>query len=97
MLEPRRNLDNVFCGCFPGEFHDTLAFQSCSPLNLRLDSGLRSPPTPTFPLEIVEIIIAHLVYDRHDLCACSLACYSWHIAAVPHLHHTLITHTNPWL
>ena len=39
------------------------------------------------------MIIAHLIYDRRSLLACSLTCYSWYIAVVPHLHHTLITPT----
>ena len=42
------------------------------------------------------MIITHLVYDRHSLLACSLTCYSWYIAAVPHLHHTLITPGYFW-
>ena len=36
------------------------------------------------------MIITHLIYDKRSLCACSLTCYSWYTAAVPHLHHTLI-------
>jgi hypothetical protein len=58
--------------------------------------------TTRLPLEYVEMITAHLFYDTHNL-ACYLTCYSWYIAAVPHLHHTLITpacftHENelPW-
>jgi hypothetical protein len=43
------------------------------------------------------MIIAHLIYDKPSLCACSLTCYSWYIAAVPHLHHTLVIDTvHPW-
>ena len=42
------------------------------------------------PLEIVEIIIAQLIYDIQSLRACSLTCYSWYIVAVPHLHYTFI-------
>jgi hypothetical protein len=41
------------------------------------------------PYEILEIIIAHIAHDLNALKACSLACRSWSIAAVPHLHHTL--------
>jgi len=37
------------------------------------------------------MIIAHLIYNTPSLRACSLTCYSWYIAAVLHLHHTLIT------
>jgi len=42
------------------------------------------------------MIVAHLIYDKRSLLACSLTCYSWYyqdIAAAPHLHHTLITPT----
>jgi len=42
------------------------------------------------------VIIAHLAYDTHSLLACSLTCYSWYIAAVLHLHRTLITATYCW-
>jgi len=51
----------------------------------------RSSPTAELPLEVIEMIIAHLIYDTCSLLACSLTCYSWYIASVPHLHHTLIT------
>jgi len=54
----------------------------------------RPSPATRIPQEIVEIIIAHLIYDRRSLLACSLTCYSWYIAAVPHLHHTFITLTS---
>ena len=39
------------------------------------------------------MIAAHLANDTRSLLACSLTCYSWYIAAVPHLHHTLTTST----
>ena len=45
------------------------------------------------PLEVVEMIVAYLVYDPSSLCACAMTCYSWYIAAVPHLHHTLTIDT----
>ena len=48
----------------------------------------RKPFTP-LPHEVVEMIIAHLIYDLRALKACSLTCLSWYIAAVPHLHHTI--------
>ena len=54
-------------------------------------STARSSPAARLPQEIIEIIIANLIYDKSSLRACSLTCYSWYIAAVPHLHHTLIT------
>ena len=50
-----------------------------------------SSPAARLPLEIVEIIVAHLIYDIPSLLACSLTCYVWYLAAIPHLHHTLIT------
>jgi len=39
------------------------------------------------------MIVAYLTYDTHSLLACSLTCYSWYIAAVLHLHRTLIIST----
>ncbi|KAF9642564.1 hypothetical protein BDM02DRAFT_3193019 [Thelephora ganbajun] len=50
----------------------------------------RSSPVAMLPQEIIEMIIAHLIYDTRSLLACSLTCYSWYIVAVRHLHHTLI-------
>jgi len=58
--------------------------------NTRLSS------TTKLPLEIVQMMVAYLIYDRSSLLACSLTCYSWYIAAAPHLHHTLITTTCSW-
>ena len=52
-------------------------------------STTRTSPATRLPFEVVEIIISYLVYDRRSLRACTLTCYSWYIAAVPHLHHTL--------
>jgi hypothetical protein len=37
------------------------------------------------------MIIVYLIYDEASLLACSLTCYSWYIASIPHLHHTLVT------
>lgn len=39
--------------------------------------------------------MVYLIYDTDSLLACSLTCYSWYIAAVPHLHHTLTTDDRP--
>ena len=36
------------------------------------------------------MIIGHLIYDARSLRTCSQTCYSWYIAAVPHIHRTLI-------
>ena len=46
------------------------------------------------PLEVVGMIIAQLFCDMRSLSACSLTCYSWYIATIPHLHHTLSTPTS---
>ena len=40
------------------------------------------------------MVIIHLIYDTPSLLACSLTCYSWYMATVSHLHHTLITQTS---
>ena len=45
------------------------------------------------------MIISYFIYDTPTLLACSLTCYPWYIAAVPHLHHSLTTESNqntPW-
>jgi len=42
------------------------------------------------------MVIDHLIYDTRSLRACTMTCYSWYLAAVPHLHSILITHTNHW-
>ena len=42
------------------------------------------------------MIIVHLIFDTSSLLACSLTCYSWYIASVPHLHHTLLTFPPLW-
>ena len=52
-----------------------------------------SSPAARLPLEILEMIIVHLIYETANLLACSLTCYSWNIATIPHLHHTLIIKT----
>jgi len=51
-----------------------------------------TPPSPAtrLPLEVVQIIVGYLTYDARSLRACTLTCYSWYIAAAPHLHHTLV-------
>jgi len=59
-------------------------------------STTRPSPATRLPQEIVEIIIAYLIYDTRSLRACTSTCYSWYIAAVPHLHHTLTICTNSW-
>ena len=39
------------------------------------------------------MVVGHLIFDTRSLLVCSLTCYSWYIAAVPHLHHTLTAPT----
>jgi hypothetical protein len=46
-------------------------------------------PIAKLPQELVELVISHFIHDTRTLLACSTTCYSWYIAAVPHLHHTL--------
>ena len=41
------------------------------------------------PPEILEMIIAHLIYDTRTLKACAATCFAWYNVATPHLHHTL--------
>ena len=54
------------------------------------DSSTPYPsPITRLPQDLVEIIISYFIYELDTLLACSLTCYSWYIAAVPHLHHTL--------
>jgi len=43
------------------------------------------------PQELVEMVISYFIYDTRTLLACSVTCYSWYTAAVPHLHHSLTT------
>ena len=49
-------------------------------------SGLHSGE---LPLELVEMIIAHVQLDTQTLKAWSRTCRSWYIATLPHLHHTI--------
>ena len=51
----------------------------------------RLPQIVELPQELVDQIVSHFIYDKRTLLACSTTCYSWYIAAVPHLHHTLTT------
>jgi hypothetical protein len=48
-------------------------------------------PIAKLPQELVGLIISHFAHDTRTLLACSTTCYSWYIAAAPHLHHTLTT------
>ena len=53
-----------------------------------------SSPAARLPPEIVEIIIAYLIYDMRCLRACTMTCHSWYIVASPHLHRTLVISTH---
>ena len=57
-------------------------------------SAPRPSPITRFPKELVEIIVSHFIYDARTLLACSLTCYSWYIAVVPLLHHSLTTNDS---
>ena len=59
-------------------------------------STTRPSPITRLPHEVVRLIISYLTHDRRSLRACVLTCYSWYIAAVPHLHHTLIVRVHSW-
>ena len=41
------------------------------------------------PLEVAEMIIAHVEHDTQTLKACSRTCRSWYIATLPYLYHNL--------
>jgi len=56
----------------------------------RPPSEIQNEPTCRPPYEIVEAITAHLTRNLDTLKACSLICRTWYLAAVPHLHRTLI-------
>lgn len=45
--------------------------------------------THRVPVEILEMVIAHLIYDTPSLKACAATCLAWYGVATPHLHHTL--------
>jgi len=55
---------------------------------------LRPSPIARLPQELIELIISDLIGYTSALLACSMTCYSWYIAAVPHLHHTLTTRNS---
>ena len=47
------------------------------------------------PQGAIGRIVAHLAHDMSSLRSCSLTCYSWYIAAVPHLHLSLAVPIEP--
>jgi hypothetical protein len=55
-----------------------------------------SSPFTKLPQEVIEMIIAHLIYDTRSLLACSLTCHSWYFASVHHLHRTLVIRPCQW-
>ena len=44
------------------------------------------PPVYSLPQELVKKIISYLFHDIKSLRACSLTCYSWYSATLPHLY-----------
>ena len=61
---------------------------------LQLSPATRLPqssPIARLPQELVDAIISYFIYHTRVLLVCSLACHSWYLAAVPHLHHSLTT------
>ena len=40
--------------------------------------------------EVLDMIIAHLIYDTKSLKAYAATCFAWYNVATPYLHHTLI-------
>ena len=48
------------------------------------------------PQDLVEEILSYFIYDTPTLLACSMTCFQWYIAAVPHLHHSLTTDDKYW-
>ena len=42
------------------------------------------------------MIIAHLICDTRSLWTCSMTCYSWYIAAAPHLYCDILINANSW-
>ena len=71
--------------------HQAVTTEKCSDVqNIDCPNPLHPPHTVgLLPLEVVEMIVAYLIYDPSSLRACTMICYSWYIAALPHLHHTL--------
>ena len=58
--------------------------------NTSPEMNITHESTCCLPYEIVEAIIDYLFRDREALKACSLTCRSWYIAAVPHIHRSLL-------
>ena len=58
---------------------------------VRRDPGNPTDPrqSRTFPPEIVERIIDHLMFNVPTLKACAATCFSWYNITIPYLHHTL--------
>ena len=47
-------------------------------------------PSSPLPPELVGMILTYLTHDTEALKACSLTCYTWYTAVVPHLHRTFV-------
>lgn len=67
--------------CFSSDFGTEVEPGSEEPApGVSLDRGLARhahPATVRLPQEVVEIIVAYLIYDSLCLCSCSLTCYAW--------------------
>ena len=70
------------------------ASSTSSSLTARVSQEIGSSPATRLPQDVVGVIVAHLTHDTHSPLACSLTSQSWHTAAVPHLHHTLISYVR---
>ena len=57
-------------------------------------SAASPSPAARLPQEVIDMIISHLIHDTHSLLTCSITSRSWRVAAFPHLHRHLETHTS---
>ncbi|KAF9647257.1 hypothetical protein BDM02DRAFT_2736834 [Thelephora ganbajun] len=76
-----------------GALAHTVLFQNKAKV---VRSGLEAPTTVhqrirtvNLPQDVLEIIVSDIGDDVSSLKAFSVTCYSWYLAAVPHLHRTL--------
>ena len=52
--------------------------------------------TVNLPQDVLGIVVAEVADDLFCLKSFSATCYSWYLAAVPHLHHTLTLEERPF-
>jgi hypothetical protein len=69
---------------------EKISFRGASPDT----STASSSPATRLPQEVVDIIVAYLIYDTSSLPTCSNISRPWYIAAAPHLHPTLFIRTD---